>query len=875
MRRQMLVDLNPLLRGAEILFVKRYTYNSKHYYDDFQHISRWGGNLCVLSLADGRVRELVPQLAGGIFDRYDLSFDARRIVFGYRRPQPEGFRLYEIGVDGSGLRQVTQPPADEDHRIATYGKTSTGDSFYGLLGYQFWTDDVHPCYLPDGGLCFASTRCEHGVLCTPASLPGLHQPVPHGRRRQRPAADFPRCAERVHADDDGGRADSLQPLGIRVQGHRRRAAAVDHASRRFGQRGVLRRQHRQSRRVLAGPPSARPPATGRLHRLRARAVGRGTGAAAGPEQEQTHARADDQPDARREDRRTSAASTSSATASGARTSTARSTPIPIRCPTSSSSSPAIRTGVTTTEAAYGIYLLDAFGNRVPIYHDPEISCWQPMLLRPRPDAAGAARTCPPQRRMQAATGHRVRQRRVPRPGGRRSRARSSTCASWSRFPSRGPPKWTSAAARIASADGFGGHLAVSWNAHIWVAVLHGIVPVEADGSACFRGARRPEPVLPGARRGLHGSAADADVRQLPAGRAALLHRLPRASHAGARCRGWRRPSAGRPRRWRPSPARWRRARCTIRPTSSRSSTGTASAATTVRIPRPPPDLRGELTDAVQSLLREPSAGQVGQHDSGVERRRLRDAERRGGPAVHLRLASQPAGRGAPQGPLRRAARSRGVDQAGHLDRLRRPVLRFVLRAAEPHVPGPARLPSRADARVPPAASPPAFPELPQPDPLPARLLAWWPLDDVDARTWPPTRRARAMQAKAVGAARSEGAGRARRTAFRRQGLPRVRRPRDARGGVDRPVGQGRHARQPVESAAVLQRRPSRARCTSACCRTAPPTWPSTRAMELDAPQGPDFAGRREVAPRDPGLRRPSRRQRPVLRRRPARPASSA
>ena len=62
---------------------------------------------------------------------------------------------------------MTHPPADEERRIATYGKTSTGDSFYGLLGYQFWTDDVHPCYLPDGGLCFASTRCEHGVLCTP------------------------------------------------------------------------------------------------------------------------------------------------------------------------------------------------------------------------------------------------------------------------------------------------------------------------------------------------------------------------------------------------------------------------------------------------------------------------------------------------------------------------------------------------------------------------------------------------------------------------------------------------------------------------------------------------------------------------------------
>ena len=34
-------------------------------------------------------------------------------------------------------------------------------------------------------------------------------------------------------------------------------------------------------------------------------------------------------------------------------------------------------------AAYGLWLIDTFGNRVPIYHDPQISCWQPMPLRPR------------------------------------------------------------------------------------------------------------------------------------------------------------------------------------------------------------------------------------------------------------------------------------------------------------------------------------------------------------------------------------------------------------------------------------------------------------------------------------------------------------
>ncbi|MHB8971649.1 MAG: HzsA-related protein [Pirellulaceae bacterium] len=31
--------------------------------------------------------------------------------------------------------------------------------------YRHHTDDFHPCYLPDGRIVFASTRCERGVLC--------------------------------------------------------------------------------------------------------------------------------------------------------------------------------------------------------------------------------------------------------------------------------------------------------------------------------------------------------------------------------------------------------------------------------------------------------------------------------------------------------------------------------------------------------------------------------------------------------------------------------------------------------------------------------------------------------------------------------------
>ena len=43
-------------------------------------------------LDNGRVTELVPQLSGGIFDRCDLSFDGRRIVFAYKAAPGQGFR---------------------------------------------------------------------------------------------------------------------------------------------------------------------------------------------------------------------------------------------------------------------------------------------------------------------------------------------------------------------------------------------------------------------------------------------------------------------------------------------------------------------------------------------------------------------------------------------------------------------------------------------------------------------------------------------------------------------------------------------------------------------------------------------------------------
>lgn len=157
LRRQALVADNPLVDFDQIVFVKRLTYSSNHYYTEYINAA-WtpGGNLCVLNLKDGSVRELVPQLQGGVFERFDLSFDAQRIVFAWKAGPQVGYRIYEVQIDGSGLRQLTFPQADEAELVRKYRV---------YPHYHHGTDDMQPCYLPDGGIAFISTRCQYGILC--------------------------------------------------------------------------------------------------------------------------------------------------------------------------------------------------------------------------------------------------------------------------------------------------------------------------------------------------------------------------------------------------------------------------------------------------------------------------------------------------------------------------------------------------------------------------------------------------------------------------------------------------------------------------------------------------------------------------------------
>jgi len=98
---------------------------------------------------------LAGKLPRGCAMHADVSFDGRRIVFAYADHTPPRdqwqFFLYEIHVDGTGPRQFT---GRNDDPLAGSGGRMT-----------VLCEDYDPCYLPDGGIAFISTRNQGGVRC--------------------------------------------------------------------------------------------------------------------------------------------------------------------------------------------------------------------------------------------------------------------------------------------------------------------------------------------------------------------------------------------------------------------------------------------------------------------------------------------------------------------------------------------------------------------------------------------------------------------------------------------------------------------------------------------------------------------------------------
>ncbi len=162
------------LTFEEIVFVKRRPYSSDHYYTDIDNGTspdRFDprNGIYVFDVRTGAERPVVTaaDLPGGkgFIGKICLSFDAEKVLFDFREHPGAGFRVWEVRLDGTGLRQVSFPPADEEEKAARWRR-----------GWH--TDDIHPAYLPDGRIVFSSTRSEHTVLCGGSShlvAPTLHR----------------------------------------------------------------------------------------------------------------------------------------------------------------------------------------------------------------------------------------------------------------------------------------------------------------------------------------------------------------------------------------------------------------------------------------------------------------------------------------------------------------------------------------------------------------------------------------------------------------------------------------------------------------------------------------------------------------------------
>ncbi len=150
-----------------ILFTKQYNYQGLHIYDAFYQWRPGGGIYILENPADPpekhRIRPVIdattPETLGeGIYFDTSLSYNAKKVLFSFKGSPNGNSTIYEIGVDGRGLRQITN-------------LDKNGNPYKGAGGGHH---DVSPCYLPDDRIVFCSTRYSGLVPCANNGVAILH-----------------------------------------------------------------------------------------------------------------------------------------------------------------------------------------------------------------------------------------------------------------------------------------------------------------------------------------------------------------------------------------------------------------------------------------------------------------------------------------------------------------------------------------------------------------------------------------------------------------------------------------------------------------------------------------------------------------------------
>jgi len=156
-REVLLFDVNRLVA------IKRHEINASHVYTYHYEGFKPGGGLYVFDVHNlsKEPLELVRSDTGQILD-CDLSYDGRLVLFSWRRKENEGYHLWTIRTDGTGLKQITD---------------------------GIW-HDYNACWLPDGGIAFLSSRSPQFAYCWHAPVGVVYRMNADGSNIRKISANY-------------------------------------------------------------------------------------------------------------------------------------------------------------------------------------------------------------------------------------------------------------------------------------------------------------------------------------------------------------------------------------------------------------------------------------------------------------------------------------------------------------------------------------------------------------------------------------------------------------------------------------------------------------------------------------------------------------
>lgn len=131
-----------------ILVTQRNPVNPTHVYTYHQEGLAPGGGLWICDYSSGKpeLKQIIDSRDGVVLDA-NLHYDGKTILFSWKRTMNAKFQLYEVQIDGTGLKQITEHDSN----------------------------NFNACWLPDGGIAFLSDRKSAFAYCWQTTTPILYR----------------------------------------------------------------------------------------------------------------------------------------------------------------------------------------------------------------------------------------------------------------------------------------------------------------------------------------------------------------------------------------------------------------------------------------------------------------------------------------------------------------------------------------------------------------------------------------------------------------------------------------------------------------------------------------------------------------------------